>query len=79
MRKMKMHKQQYKGFTLYINDTHFGVEKLVEGVTTYERLRLEGCTEEEHIGALKLEIDIREAVDNLLPKGNPVKRDSYML
>ncbi len=77
-----MYKQQYKGFTLYINDTHFGVEKLVEGATTYhehERPRAEGCTGDGHINLLKLEIDMREAVDNLLPKGNPVKRDSYML
>lgn len=77
-----MHKQQYKGFTLYINDTHFGMEKLVEGVTTWhehERPRVEGLTDNEHINLLKLEIDVQEEVDNLTPKGNPAKRDVYLL
>lgn len=56
-----MHKQTYKGFTLFINDTHFGIERLVKGNTTYLEYKLpvqEGYPLEDHTAFLKLRVDL---------------------
>tara|TARA_R100000541_G_C1897352_1_gene84060 strand:+ start:82669 stop:82866 length:198 start_codon:yes stop_codon:yes gene_type:complete len=58
-----MYKQTYKGFTLFVNDTHFGIEQLVKGNTTYLEYKLpvqERYSLEDYIAFLKLRIDLGE-------------------
>lgn len=56
-----MHKQTYKRFTLFVNDTHFGIESIKEDNTTslvYKVPLREGFSLEDHIDFLKLRSDL---------------------
>lgn len=59
--KNDIHKEIYKGFTLFVNDTHFGIESIKEDNTTslvYKVPLQEGFYLEDHIDFLKLRIDL---------------------
>lgn len=56
-----IHKQTYKGYTLFVNDAHFGIEFNAKGITAsskYEVPLQERFSLEDHIAFLKLRIDL---------------------
>lgn len=56
-----MHKQQYKGFTLFVNDTHLGIRFVTEGnekLSEYKVPLQEDSSLEDHISFLKRRIDM---------------------
>lgn len=56
-----MHKQQYKGFTLFVNDAHFGIRFVTEGnekLSEYKVPLQEDSSLEDHISFLKRRIDM---------------------
>lgn len=55
-----MHKQTYKGFTLFLDDTHFGIEPVSESnlVSSYRVPLQEGFSLEDHMNFLKSRIDL---------------------
>lgn len=56
-----MHKQQYKGFTLFVNDAHFGIRLVTEGnekLSEYKVPLQEDFSLEDHISFLERRIDM---------------------
>lgn len=75
-------KQLYKGFTLFVNNTHFGIEHVVKGNTTYhrnERPLVEGFTTQQYIDFLKFELDVEEEVATLQGINLDCKSDVYRI
>ena len=75
-------KQHYKGFTLSVNDTHFGVEHIVKGNTTYhahERPIGAEFTPEQHLDYLKFELDVEEEVAARQGISPDCKRNVYRI